>query len=250
LQWCNWVFFRLHIDSSPYKFNCPYSLISFLETIQSFGYQFWHKKTFRTKNQKVVTKKFKLKKKWRFWREFKRYFLFDKTHMFIKFRWLHNYKRILNHQYAEAYCVDLKSKLSHIYRKKISKGRLFSYLLKFDYRIDILSTRIFNIKRIKWTWTLLYFGYLTINFKPVNRYYILKVNDIIFGFFLLANFNFFNKISFRRRNPRQLYCFLERELKINTFICLTPPLRYSSIISNKDRLISKKFIKYTYLSTY
>ena len=250
LQLLNWLFFRINLDVSPYKFYRGANLVSFLETVKQSGYDFWHKQTFSIMSTKVVTKKFKLKKKWRFWREFKRYFLYDKTHILIKFKWLHNYKKILNHQYLESYNVGLQSKICRIYKKKISKSRLFSYLLNFDYRIDILSMRIFKIKRLKLTWALLYFGYLTVNFKPVTRYYILKVNDIIFGFFLLINFNFIYKIRFKRRNSRQLYSFLERESKINTFICLTPPIRYSTIISNKERLISKKFIRYTYLTTY
>jgi hypothetical protein len=250
LQWFNWGVFRLDIDNSPYKFYKHPTLSSFLDDVITFGYQFWHKKRFISINA-VKSNKIKLKKKWRFWREFKKCLLFDKSHVIVKFKWLFNHKRLLNHQYLSTYSISMQSKLKQLYKKKISKDRLFSYLSNLEYRVDILSMRIFRIKSIKWVWILLYFGYLTVNLKKRKKNYIVQINDHIFGWFLLKNYAFFRKLRTRFYKPRRLYSFLEYEPHINSVICLSLPIKYTRLPSDKnDRLISKKFIKYTYLKTY
>lgn len=202
-------------------------------------------------------KKFKLKKKWRFWREFKQKLLFDKVHVLIKFKWLFNHKRLLNHQYLTDYSIHMQSKIKQIYKKKISKARLFSYLFNLGYRVDILSMRLFKIKSIKWVWFLLYFGYLTINLKKKKKNYIVQINDLIFGWFLLKNILLLRKLRTRFYKPKTLYYFLEYEPRINSFICLSLPVKSKNIftwqkinIFDTDRLVSKKFIKHTYLKTY
>jgi len=171
LQWFNWVVFRIDIDKAPYKFYKHPTLSSFIEDVITKGYQYWYKKRFVSTNI-IKSNKIKLKKKWRFWRGFKKYLLFDKSHVLIKFKWLFNHKRLLNHQYISTYSISIQTKLKHIYKKKISKARLFDYLYNLEYRIDILSMRIFRIKSLKWVWILLYFGYLTVNLKKKKKNYI------------------------------------------------------------------------------
>ena len=168
LQWFNWVVFRLDIDKSPYAFYKHRTLSSFLDDVITYGYQFWHKKRFIS-NTVVKSNKIKLKKKWRFWRGFKKCLLFDKSHVIIKFKWLFNHKRLLNHQYLSTYSISMQSKLKQLYKKSTSKARFFKYLFNLEYRLDILTMRIFRIKSLKWVWILLYFGYLTVNLKKKKK---------------------------------------------------------------------------------
>jgi len=164
LQWFNWILFRSEISTSPYIFYKAPILINFLKTLRTCGYQVWHKYQFKELHS-VRIRKFKLKKKWRFWREFKKCLLFDKFHIFVKFKWLHNHKRLFNHQFLESYSVVIASKLKQFYKKKINRPRLFTFLTSIEYRLDILSMRMFKIRSFKWICILLYFGYITVNLK-------------------------------------------------------------------------------------
>jgi len=249
LQWFNWIIFRSDTTEGPYKFYKETILIDFLKVVRTCGYQFWHKRHFKRMHS-VSTKRFKLKKKWRFWREFKKYLLFDKSHIFVKFDWLYNNKRLLNHQFLESYSTAVTLKLKQFYKNKISKPRLITFLSNIEYRLDVLTLRIFKVKSIKWIWILLYFGYITINLKKKSRSYVLQRGDLIFGWFLLKNFLFVFRLTKRLNKPCKLYNFLEFESFLNTFICLRFPIKYIRDTSGDDRLISKKFIKYMYLKSY
>jgi hypothetical protein len=249
LQWFNWLLFRSHVDKKIYQFYKPSFVVSFISDVRNFGYDFWHSNRFKQLHASEP-EILRLKKKWRFWREFKKFLLFDKNHVFIKFKWLYNHKRVLSHQYLESYSTIIQSRLTRIYKKKHTQPRLFSYLFNFEFRFDILSMRVFNIKSIKWVWILLFFGYLTVNLNKKNKNYIFKIGDLLFGFFLVKNSAFFFKLHLKFYRPRKLYNFLEHEPLINSFICLGTPVKYSRNAANEDRLITKKFIKYTYLNTY
>lgn len=254
LQWFNYGAFRANTGTPQYKFYKNQTLTSFFSEVALFGYQFWHNKWFRLINSHnkdtFSLMRFKLKKIWRFWREFKKCLLFDKVHLFIKFKWLYNHKRLLSHQYLAAYSINMQSKLKHIYKKNISQARLFTYLFNLEYRVDVLSMRLFKIKSITWIWVLLSFGYLTVNLKRKHKSYVLQTGDLIFGWFLLKNSSFFYKLRARFYTPRKLYSFLEYELKIYSFICLSLPVKYVRQPFGNDRLVSNKFIKYSHLKTY
>jgi hypothetical protein len=183
--------------------------------------------------------------------------MFDKAYVFIRLSWLFNHKRLLNYQYKNTYSINMQSKIKHIYKKKIGKSRLFSYLINIEFRVDILSMRIFKIKSIKLTCLLLYFGYFTVNLKKKQHNYVAQKGDFFFGWFLLKNTTFFRKFRVKLYGNKRPYTSLEHELGINSFICLSLPIKYPYYMHNqvksqynKDRLISNKFIKYTYLKTY
>lgn len=110
--------------------------------------------------------------------------------------------------------------------------------------------RVFKIKSIKWVWLLLFFGYLSVNLNKKKKNYILKIGDMLFGLFLIKNRVFLAKLRFKFYKPRKLYSFLEYEPSINSFVCLSTPIKHSCKVANEDRLVTKKFIKYTYLNTY
>jgi len=137
-----------------------------------------------------------------------------------------------------------------MYKKKTNKPRLLTFLNNLEYRLDTLSMRIFKIKSIKWVWILLYFGYLTVNFKRKKKSYILKKGDIIFGWFLFKNFGFIYRLRKRIYKSWKIFNFLEYEPFINTFVCLYLPVKNIKTAYEKDRLVSKKFVKYTYLKSY
>jgi hypothetical protein len=101
-------------------------LIFFFENIYKYGYEVWHKKQFY--RHRDDASKLKISKRFRFWRDFKRYLLFDKSYILVKFKWLHNHQRVLNQQYNSVYFVNLSSKLKQIYKKKITHSRLLSFL--------------------------------------------------------------------------------------------------------------------------
>jgi hypothetical protein len=249
LQWFNWLLFRRDVDKLPYSFKKAKALVSFFDNVGLHGYNFWHKSQFGLVNTNTGVTLLKLKKKWRFWRAFKKYLLFDKDHVFVKFKWLHNHKRLLNYQHFESYAIAAQFKLRRVYQKKISKARLLSYLVAIEYRVDLLSTRLFKVKSTRWIWIFLHLGYLSINLKRTKKNYILKKKDLLFGWFLVKNFVFFRKLRIRAHAPTP-YIFLEFEPLINSYICLSLPIKYLTRSITKDRLFENKFIKYSYLKTY
>ena len=249
LQWFNWRVFRSDIGVHKYLFYKEPVLVNFFKIVRAYGYQFWHKTQFKSVHTTGI-KKFKLKKRWRFWREFKKCLLFDKSHIFIKFKWLHNHKRLFNHQFLESYSVAITSKLKQFYKKKTNRPRLFKFLTNIEYRLDILSIRVFKIRSLKWISILLYFGYITVNLKKKRRYYILQLDDLIFGWFLFKNYLFLFQLIKRLNKPKKLYNFLEFESFLNSFICLSFPIKNIYKNSSSDHLMCKKFIKYMYLKSY
>jgi hypothetical protein len=253
LQWFNIALFgsfnrNTSAWSKTRNFHIGKQLIFFFENIQKYGYEAWHKKQFYRYIEN--TSKLKVSKRFRFWRDFKRYLLFDKSYILVKFKWLHNHQRVLNQQYNSVYFINLRFKLKKIYKKKISQSRLLSFLWYLEYRLDILSLHFFRICSLRWVWVLVFFGYITVNLKLHNKFFILQLGDILFGWFLLKNSKFLSKLRRRVRHRRYFYNFLEYEPSINSISCLTPPLKSFIDLNSRSRLVLKKYIKYTFLSIY
>jgi hypothetical protein len=130
-------------------------------------------------------------------------------------------------------------------------------LISIEFRIDILSMRIFRIKSIKLALLLIRFGYITINLIIKNQNYVAKKGDFFFGWFILKNVNFFRKFRVKLYGNHKAYTNLEFDLAIHSFICLSFPVKYPDYLHSpiniqydKNRLVSSRFIKYTYLKTY
>lgn len=79
----------------------------------------------------------KLKKKWRFWRGFKQYFLNNKKITFFKkIQWNYNEKRLIWHQLSQTYLPRLKNKLT---KRKNTK---FFFLLNYiELRLPVILLR-------------------------------------------------------------------------------------------------------------
>lgn len=170
LRYYNWVVFCNKSKKDNYTFNIGEPILKFSEAVTKQGYASWHNEHFnlqarntRVRNarvkQTVATKYFvktKLMKKWSNWREFKRSLLFDKKHVIIKFKWLYNHKRILSKQFLFSYAITIRSTLKKLYNKRINSTKFFTLLSNVEYRVDILSKRIFYIKTLKWVWFLFF----------------------------------------------------------------------------------------------
>ena len=88
-------------------------------------------------------KKRKLKKKWRFWRTFKFFFLKNKTlRFFSKIKWFFNQRRILWHHLSTVYGKKIKALVFKKVSKKIAFGSFFFFYLSF-FRTSI---KYFNCK--------------------------------------------------------------------------------------------------------
>lgn len=111
----------------------------------------------------------KLKKKWRFWRIFKRFFLFTKKITFFKkLQWSFNNARILKHQLLKMYLPTNKKKYLFTYKNKIGTKWFSFFLRKLELRLSILLLRA-------------RFCYKLINCYSAIKYNLILVNGIIFN---------------------------------------------------------------------
>lgn len=86
--------------------------------------------------------KFKLKKKWRFWRIFKRFFLYkSKISRYNKLKWRYNNIRIAWHQYISLYSPELKNKIFKQLEKTPVKNKYSLLLLNMELRLSIILIR-------------------------------------------------------------------------------------------------------------
>ena len=132
------------------------------------------------KKDKVIFKKrFKLKKKWRFWRFFKRYFLKSKKrNIFTKLKWLFYHKKIIWHQIVVLYGKLFKKKNFKLHERKFGKCffRLLSYL---ELRLNIFLVRINFVSKINDANKIIGKRQVFINLKSKKVGYLVKVNDLV-----------------------------------------------------------------------
>ena len=118
-------------------------------------------------------KKQKLKKKWRFWRAFKFFFLKNKTlRFFSKVKWFFNQKRILWHHLATVYGKKIKALVFKKVSKKIAFGSFFFFTLAFlELRLNILIVRMRFAAKLLIANEVINNGSIRVNNKK-NRYII------------------------------------------------------------------------------
>jgi len=247
LQYLNWLLFSNNFDNKklPFFFKKHIAVKTFFNVITDLGYDNWRKKHF---NLNRIT--FKLQKKWKFWREFKKRLLFNRLHILVKFKWLHSIKKLLKKQFLFFYAVDIDSKIKTQYAKNLTNARFLLLLAFLESRVDILIKRFFFIKTFVWVWLLLYFSYITINLKKVNKHYVLKQHDLIFGWLLIKNSHIYKHMRIVPYTKASRFNFIEYDGNINSFIFLSHPVKYSRFSYNIFGFSSEKFFKYTYLNTY
>ena len=125
--------------------------------------------------------KHKLKKKWRFWRIFKRYFLGrKKKNFFYKLKWAFNQKRILWHQLLALYGKKIKQSVYSKNQTKIMFGsRFFNSLSFLELRLCVLVMRVrFAFKVIEGS-KLVDLGLVRVNGSKKTKNYIVRLGDIL-----------------------------------------------------------------------
>ena len=128
-----------------------------------------------------VRKKTKLKKKWRFWRSFKFYFLRKKSlSYFSKLKWFFNQTRIIWHYFTSLYGKKIKSLVFNKASNKIAFGRSFIAIIAFlELRLNILLLRMrFATKQLESN-TLINKGFILVNGVLKTKNYLARINDII-----------------------------------------------------------------------
>lgn len=148
-------------------------------------------KRIRVKNKKTgffwdferkVRRKYKLKKKWRFWRFFKQFFLRSKKKkLFTKIRWLFFHRVVIFRQLIARYGNLLKKKVLDLHINPLNRG-FFQLLNYLELRLNIFVTtiklipRIFKVLEVN---KVIFRKKILVNFQPKRRYYLLKVGDFI-----------------------------------------------------------------------
>jgi ribosomal protein S4 len=126
-------------------------------------------------------KKQKLKKKWRFWRTFKFFFLKNKTlRFFSKIKWFFNQKRILWRHLATVYGKKIKSLVFKKVSKKIAFGSFFFFTLAFlELRLNILIVRMRFAGKLLIANEIIQNGSILVNNKKRSIHYLTRVNDVV-----------------------------------------------------------------------
>jgi len=116
-------------------------------------YKFSGKSNFKTKKfgKKKFIYKFKLLKKFRFWRSFKKIFLRKKRkNFFLRFVWLFNNKRILLHHFKAIYGYSLKKLVFTPCYKYCFNAHLFDFFSHIEMLLYVLLVRVkFYLKIIE-----------------------------------------------------------------------------------------------------
>lgn len=219
--------------------------------------------------------KYKLKKKWRFWRAFKRVFLRKKKKsMFHKLSWVFNNKRVMWHQIYTLYGKCIK----HLaYKKTQTKflfgAKFFQILSFFELRLDILLSRMLLTKSYLKSQILLKNKQVLVNGKVKMRAYITSPGDIIQKIDLRQNkkSKFHSVPSWRKfkwrkwlkrykkksqyRKTDRIFILVKKNLivnfveinhKIASGIVLRRPLWGEILLENKKRMFRLKRLKKIY----
>jgi len=126
-------------------------------------------------------RKTKLKKKWRFWRSFKFYFLRKKSlSYFSKLKWFFNQTRIIWHYFTSLYGKKIKSLIFNKTSNKIAFGKSFIAIIVFlELRLNILLLRMrFATKQLESN-ILIKKGFILVNGALKTKNYLARINDII-----------------------------------------------------------------------
>lgn len=228
------------------------------------------KQNFIVKKKKFKFFRRKLKKKWRFWRSFKFFFLrrYQKKNFFFKLIWNFNYKRILWHQLSSIYGKKIKNLVySRSKSKKLFNKKFIDILCCLELRLNILLLRIcFSDKLIKSN-QLIKKGKIKVNGFVKHQNYIVLKNDFI------CYFNFSKTLRINKRKWRRymwkrwkrikgknkfirsiffslkknyVFNFIEINYRFFLAIVLRKPLLGEIIYKNKKQLLTRKILHKIY----
>ena len=132
-------------------------------------------------NLKKVYLKRKLKKKWRFWRLFRNFFLRKhRKRNFTRIKWVLNQKRIIWHQLANIYGKKIKNLIfSNHKTKKIFDTKFDGLLQKLELRLGILLVRMNFCKTLLISNVNILNAKIVVNGKKKHPNYQVQINDLI-----------------------------------------------------------------------
>jgi len=140
--------------------------------------------TLTFKNKKKKSRGFirrKLKKKWRFWRMFKFFFLRRKKKFFFpKIRWLFSQKRIIWHQLSTMYGKNIKNRAYNNFKSKIIFNTKFAFVLsKLELRLNILLLRMSFVNKLLQANVVILKKKIKINSIIKHQNYLVSIGDLI-----------------------------------------------------------------------
>lgn len=219
--------------------------------------------------QKIQQKK--LKKKWRFWRLFKRFFLKKKKiKMFYRLKWIFDQKRIIWHNLYTLYGSRIKYlKYKKTQTRFLFGVRFFKILSYFELRLDILMLRLGWVDSRLLAKSLISKGDVLVNGKKKKSQFLVNVGDtvqkiprkLIKKRFFLLKWRRFKWNRWRQqfwkigtKVPRIFWLFkknlvvnfLEINYKIFSCIILREPLTGEILLEKQKRMWSTKRLKKIY----
>ena len=190
-------------------------------------------------------KKIKLKKKWRFWRAFKYFFLkksiifkFNKVKLFF------NHNRILLHFITTYYGDKAQSLLQ---KKILNNSKFVLFLSLIELKLNIILVRMHFAYKIIESNFLIRYGFIVVNGVSKRKNYIVKINDIVQKYIPLGSTKFkktvWRKFSWRtwvyqykKNKKKQWYFYWQRRHTISMNFMETNYKILSSIIIRKPLL--------------
>ncbi len=131
-----------------------------------FRKNFLKKKDLRSKLKK---NNFKLKKKWRYWRVFKQFFIsLKKISFFNKLKNSFNHTRIARHQLIKFY-LPTKNKMLVKYTNKLGHKNFFFFLRKLELRLSVLLLRARFFYKLMNCYTAIKLKHILINGIIINK---------------------------------------------------------------------------------
>lgn len=127
-------------------------------------------------NKKIVKKKrilnttkttfFKVKKKWRFWRLFKKNFINKKkVNFFKKLKSIFEDKRVIFHQLIKSYLPKIKFLL----KKNMKKTKFFLFMIQLEQRLSVLLVRARFFYKITNSYTAIKNNLIIVNGIIINK---------------------------------------------------------------------------------
>jgi len=220
-------------------------------------------------------KKAKLKKKWRFWRSFKFYFLRKKSlSYFSKLKWLFNQNRIMWHHFSNLYGKNIKYLVFKKTKTKLAFGKPFFNILSFlELRLNILLVRMRFASKLLEADSLITGKLVYVNGFLKQKHYLVRVNDIVkkVPLFSKKSLRFFSKkwryfkwkkwrrkarfngkivkvvsmFRFSKKIALSLN-YLELNYRILTGIVIRKPVLGEILISSSKKILSLSLLKKIY----
>jgi len=165
-------------------------------------------------------KRWKLKKKWRFWRLFRSQFLrHKKKYFFFKIKWIFNQKRILWHQLSVIYGKNIKNRAYRTSKSKVIFNSKFANILcKLELRLNVLLLRTYFVNKILYADSLINNKKIIVNGLSRHKEYLLSEGDFVeyLTYFRYLKKERFNQNYFKWKKWKKKMWQKKRKIKYST----------------------------------